>query len=270
MTEEIIGRRKALKYFGFLAGTAAGREFLAAWLPSATAAPASGGVAGMHELHHASPPARDTPNSYLPQFFKPEEFETVELLTEMIIPTDDKPGAREAKVANYIDFVVFSAAEYEPSLQKEWANGLAWLDGGSKEKFGRPFREIQPAEREQLLMEASLPERDPKAHHEGFEFYRRVKSMTVEGFYTSRVGLMDVLEYKGRTFLTEFLGCPHPEHQAVLFPPAQRDAGILTWPTGRNPDLMSQPPSLHSTPRPLIPRPQARFLTLPNAAPYPA
>ena len=45
------------------------------------------------------------------------------------------------------------------------------------------------------------------------EFYRLVKEMTVEGFYSSRVGLMDVLEYKGLTFLPEFPGCTHPEHQ---------------------------------------------------------
>jgi hypothetical protein len=35
----------------------------------------------------------------------------------------------------------------------------------------------------------------------------------VEGFYTSRVGLVDVLGYKGLAFLSEFPGCTHPEHQ---------------------------------------------------------
>jgi hypothetical protein len=31
--------------------------------------------------------------------------------------------------------------------------------------------------------------------------------MTVEGFYTSRVGLIDVLGYKGLAILSEFPGC---------------------------------------------------------------
>jgi len=39
--------------------------------------------------------------------------------------------------------------------------------------------------------------------------------MTVRAFYTSRVGLIDVLEYKGNTYLTEFPGCAHPEHHKV-------------------------------------------------------
>jgi hypothetical protein len=65
-----------------------------------------------------------------------------------------------------------------------------------------------------LLTEMSLPEHDSNARHEGFAFYQRVKEMTVEGFYTSKIGLVDVLGYRGRTFLTEFPGCTHPEHQS--------------------------------------------------------
>ncbi len=213
MPEQIIARRTALKYLGLLTSTAAGREFLAGWLPSASASSNPSNVVPMPGMRHAPPPAEPA-KPYLPQFFKPHEFETVEILTEMIIPTDDKPGAKEAQVANYIDFVVFSAAEFQPQLQKEWISGLAWLDQASKEKYRGPFREISVEDRVQLLTEMSLPERDRNAHHPGYEFYRLVKEMTVEGFYTSRVGLIDVLEYQGLAFLSEFPGCTHPEHQA--------------------------------------------------------
>ncbi len=211
MAEELIARRTALKYLGLLTGSAAGREFLAAWLPSAKAAPSSVGAPVMPGMHHPPPP--EPAPAYVPQFFKPEEFQTVQLLTETIIPTDEKPGAKEAQVANYIDFVVFAAAEHRPELQKEWTSGLVRLDQLSQKRYRRPFREISPADRERLLTEMSLPEHDPKASHPGFSFYRLVKDMTVEGFYTSRVGLIDVLEYQGRAFLSEFPGCTHPEHQ---------------------------------------------------------
>ena len=43
----------------------------------------------------------------------------------------------------------------------------------------------------------SLPEGEPGPSHPGFGFYSLVKDTTVEGFYTSRVGLIDVLGYKG-------------------------------------------------------------------------
>src|SRR6266581_1869429 len=126
MAEQPIARRKALKYFGLLTATVAGREFLASWLPSASSlagASRSGDLVAMPGMHHGPPPPQPA-EPYAPQFFKPDEFETVEILTEMIIPTDDKPGAKEAQVASYIDFVVFSAAELEPSLQREWSQGL--------------------------------------------------------------------------------------------------------------------------------------------------
>ncbi len=211
MNYETIGRRKALKYFGMLAASAAGQEFLASWLPAAEAP----GAAHAAHLHH---PAAQTPDPSLaassPQFFSAPEYRTVEILTELIIPTDDQPGAKGAQVARYIDFVVFSAAEFEPQLQKEWIAGLALLERLSSEKYGHAFRDLTAAQQEALLTEMSAPEHDPKTSHEGFAFYRQVKEMTVEGFYTSKIGLVDVLGYMGRTYLSEFPGCTHPEHQS--------------------------------------------------------
>jgi gluconate 2-dehydrogenase gamma chain len=213
MSDEVIGRRKTLKYLGLLTASAAGREFLTSWLPAAMAAPTQQG-SGNHRHQSAEPSAPAATGPYVPQFFKPEEYETVQILTEMIIPTDDQPGAREAQVARYLDFLVYSAAEFQPSLQDQWTQGLRQLDQVSTAKAGQPFRKLIPPEREKVLTEISLPEHDPQAHHPGFEFYRLVKEMTVEGFYTSRVGLIDVLGYQGLAYLNEFPGCTHPEHQS--------------------------------------------------------
>lgn len=215
MSEQVVGRRNALKYLGLLTGSAAGRAFLAAWLPSASNAFAATDSMGMASIHamHGNPPSAKPLGPYTPQFFKPQEFETVEILTDLIIPADDKPGAKQALVAQYIDFVVASAAEREPKLQKDWTEGLTLLNKLSGEEFGKPFREIKATDREQLLTEMSAPEANSKTTHPGFSFYRLVKEMTVEGFYTSRIGLIDVLEYKGLAYLSEFPGCTHPEHQ---------------------------------------------------------
>jgi hypothetical protein len=38
--------------------------------------------------------------------------------------------------------------------------------------------------------------------------------MTVEGFYTSKIGLIDVLDFQGLNYMADFSGCTHPEHQA--------------------------------------------------------
>lgn len=213
MDGKLIGRREALKYFGFLSASAAGTEFLANWLPGSREALAASAPGGMVAITGISQPAAASGEPYVPQFFKPEEFRAIEMLTEMIIPTDEKPGAKEARVADYIDFVVYSAAEFEPSLQKDWIDGLALVNELSSKKYGKPFAGISSSQREELLTEMSGPEHDAKLTHPGFAFYRLLKAMTLEAFFTSKVGLMDFLEYKGLAFLTEFPGCTHPEHQ---------------------------------------------------------
>ncbi|MEY2413313.1 MAG: hypothetical protein QOD84_1919 [Acidobacteriaceae bacterium] len=212
MDQAQISRRKALKYLGLLAASAAGREFLSAWLPMQSVqgdghrAPVT--ISGMHhEIQEPEPVAK-----YSAQFFNPDEFRIVEILTAMIIPTDDAPGAKEAQVANYIDFVVFSAAEFEPLLQKKWIDGLAFLERESQKQFSKSFREVDEANRIKLLTDMSAPERDPKAQHEGFAFFSVLKDITVEGFYTSKIGLIDVLDYQGMNYMPDFPGCTHPEH----------------------------------------------------------
>ena len=214
MNKGEISRRGALKYFGLLAASATGREFLASWLPIPVAsADGQKDLATIRGMNHSSAEAEAT-TKYVPQFFKPEQFATVKLLAEMILPTDDDPGAKEAKVGDYIDFVVFSAREFEPSMQREWIEGLAFLDRESQKQFGKPFRSSSESDRVKLLTEMSLPEIDSTAHHEGYSFFRLVKDMTVEGFYTSKVGLIDVLNYQGMNYMAEFPGCTHPEHQS--------------------------------------------------------
>jgi hypothetical protein len=213
MDKRGVSRRGALKYMGLLAASAAGRQFLANWLPAlAVHADGRNGLVTMQGMRHSTADV-EAFAPYLPQFFKPDEFKTVELLTELIIPTDEQPGAKEAQVGNYIDFVVFSSREFAPSLQREWIDGLGLLERESQKQFGKAFRTASEAERVALLTEMSSPDRDPKARHEGYGFFRLVKEMTVEGFYTSKIGLIDVLDFQGMNYQSEFPGCTHPEHQ---------------------------------------------------------
>ena len=164
-------------------------------------------------MHHQEVEAEPAA-AYAPQFFNPEEFQTVEILAAMIIPTDEAPGAKEARVADYVDFVVFSAAEFRPSLQKEWVDGLTYLERESQRQFGKSFRDATETDRLKLLTEMSAPERDATLHHEGFTFFTTLKEMAVEGFYTSKIGLIDVLDFQGLNYMADFPGCTHPEHQA--------------------------------------------------------
>jgi gluconate 2-dehydrogenase subunit 3-like protein len=165
---------------------AGGQEFFAGWLRAA------------HAHNSSAPPEPERWTNYTPKFFSPAEFSMLQSFTEILIPTDDTPGAREAHVAHYIDFVVSAAAEYAPEIQKEWKAAVVWL---ADKNFGAMTSGERTAFVGQLA--ESLPA------------YRLIKQMTVFAFYTSRAGLVDDLGYQGIAYLTEFPACDHPEHRRV-------------------------------------------------------
>lgn len=163
-------------------------------------------AADEHTEHSSAPPESERWQNYKPQFFTPPEFEMLRQYTEILIPTDDHPGAREAHVAEYIDFVVHAAAAHAPEMQTEWKQAMTWL-------ANHDFDKRTPAEQLALVEKMAAPEQDKSAPRDGYTAYRTIKSMTVFAFYTSRPGLIDNLNYKGLAYLTEFPACTHAEHQ---------------------------------------------------------
>ena len=47
----------------------------------------------------------------------------------------------------------------------------------------------------------------------GTEFFQAIKVMTINGYYTSEIGLRQELGDDGQLFMLQFPGCTHPEHQ---------------------------------------------------------
>jgi gluconate 2-dehydrogenase gamma chain len=187
------------------AAVVGGREFFSEWMRGAQLVSHSSHA---HNTTSHAPPEPDRWTSYKPKFFSGEDFRTLDAFTAILIPTDETPGAREAHVTAFIDFVVNAAAEYAPEMQSEWRNAMDWLRA-------RHFAELPAGEQLSLVQRMSEPEHEASNKEEGFTVYRLIKEMTVHAFYTSRVGLVDVLEYKGLAYLTEFPGCNHPEHHTL-------------------------------------------------------
>jgi hypothetical protein len=190
-------RRNANWLIARAAATAGAVSFLAPWLAA-------------QQIHRHSPAPADPHDweAYRPKFFLVEEYAWLETFTAILIPTDETPGALEAHVASFIDFVVNAAAEFAPEVQTEWRAAMQWL---RLVDFGQLSNQQQLA----LITAAAEPELDHTAQHPGFATYKLIKEMTVRAFYTSRVGLVDVLEYQGIAYLTEFPACTHPEHRSV-------------------------------------------------------
>ena len=183
-------RRDSVWLVARIAATAAGQNFLGPWLAAA------------HEHTSSAPPEPDHWRDYDPQFFSPEEFAALDQFTTILIPTDETPGAKEAHVAPFLDFIVFSAAEYAPEMQGLWRKASRWLTDQ-----GFTHKSVQ----EKTTLMHDMSDRT----HAGYPHFALIKDMVVYAFYTSRVGMIDNLEYKGLAYLTHFPGCSHEEHRNV-------------------------------------------------------
>jgi len=147
--------------------------------------------------------ARRAP-AYKPSFFTANEYATVMLLAEIILPKDERSaGAGEAGVPEFMDFMMLD----QPARQVPMWGGLAWLDQECNSRFNKTFVAATDAQRTEMLDEISgLEPRAPKQSH-GMAFFRSFRDLVSTGFWTSRIGIAD-LQFSGNVFVPEWNGCP--------------------------------------------------------------
>jgi Gluconate 2-dehydrogenase subunit 3 len=223
MTTRAVSRRSALRRIGAGAGALTLLPFLS-----------DEGLAAFVKIQAAgAPPA--------PRILSASQYATVEALVEAIIPADERsPGAKEARVADYLDLLLSEAA---PAPRKQWLDGLAALDAQASTRFGAPLVRLDATQMEALLTDVSRyetvkakPEEESRAvtrneqptekpvYVEGLfgdlsrldrarprppleAFFADTKRATIHGYYTSEIGIHKELRYKGNQILAEFVGC---------------------------------------------------------------
>jgi len=201
-----VTRRDALKLAAVAAATPLLPSGIAQAVEAAAASPARAAAAG--------------------RFFSAPEMALLDELVELIIPADSHSGgARAAGVAGYIDGRL---AEYDPAIpmlkadRERWKAGLATVDALARETSGKAFLETSPAERTALLeriakplAQDEVPTEEPEERRQpavekpettGQRFFVELKSWTARGYYTSKVGIHDEMEYKGNRAIVEFSG----------------------------------------------------------------
>lgn len=151
------------------------------------------------------------PAQYTPQFFSSAEYPLVERLTELIIPSDATPGAKEAGVAEFVDFMVAS----DPETQYPFRLGLAWLNAHSERQYGGKFLDLDSQQQNSLLEALAYKSKFRPGEEDGREFFKLMREYTVTGYYTSEIGYKE-LDNPALKFYSESPECPHkgdPEHQ---------------------------------------------------------
>ena len=146
-----------------------------------------------------------TPAAYQLQFFSPEQDELLDRLTDMIIPSEDhSPGAAAARVSSFIDLMVFHSGRV---VQRAWTDGLQAVENEANKRFDKPFLDCSSSQQDQIMAAMAANEGQPIAELE--LFFRRLKQMTIDGYYTSQIGIHQDLRYKGNTPQSKFIGCTH-------------------------------------------------------------
>jgi Gluconate 2-dehydrogenase subunit 3 len=148
---------------------------------------------------HAKPAGTQTG-----RFFNPSQHRLVEELSETILPADSHSGgAKAAKVADYIEQVVNESTDDTKKVL--WREGLRLVDLMCQHYSGKPF--VDASSEEKIATLTVLSDNEQMTDLPEVQFFRELKRLTILGYYTSKIGIHDELEYKGNRILQEYVGC---------------------------------------------------------------
>lgn len=152
-------------------------------------------TAQTHSHHQAQANGTPAVTASGPKFFSPDEIRKLAAWTDLIIPRTDTPGAADAGVPMLMDFY----ATRNASRGKQWKEMLGWLETQASEAAARA------ALLDRISKETGTP---------GARYFQLLKDTTIDFYYSTREGLQQELGWNANTFLAEFKGCTHPEHQS--------------------------------------------------------
>ncbi len=142
---------------------------------------------------------------YQPKVLNSHEWKTIRLLSDLIIPADDRSGsATQAAVPEFIDDWLGLRMG---TLLAQIRGGLTWLDLECNRLFGHDFVDCTGAQQKQILDRIAYPGKAAPEDAHAVAFFNHLRDLVVTGFFSSEVGVKD-LPYLGNTMVAEWKGCP--------------------------------------------------------------
>jgi hypothetical protein len=198
-----MNRREALKFLGTVLSLSVLADLSADEI-----------LAFAQEVHARLP--EQSAGSYVFKTLDPNQNKAVTIITDLIIPETDTPGAVAARVNEFIDLMLTEMFKGED--RERFLAGLAELDRQSQIFFGKGFIEcdkqqqidlLKSQEEEAIAAEEGQTEemswgrpRAPREH-----FFHAIKWLTLLGYYTSEVGMLDELGWQ--MIPGSYTGCDH-------------------------------------------------------------
>ena len=142
-----------------------------------------------------------------PVFLDTHQSDTLVSLAEQIVP-----GSTSAGVNRFVDRLLSVDTQ---DNQKRFLNALGALEGGSIDRFGRPWKALTPAQQVELLTAVSTAapgEKDASGtkHPTMRDHFDHLKGWISGAYFSSEVGMRE-LGWTGNVFYASFPGCPHPD-----------------------------------------------------------
>lgn len=175
----------------------------------ALAAMTAESIAAQHNHGQTSEQENASKKLYQRQSFDDHQWKTVCVLCDLILPADDRSGsATDAGVPEFLDDWIAFRTEQDGNedLQAEIFGGLMWLDREANEKFQKDFADASADQKKQILDRIAYPKKAAKEDHAWVVFFDEFRSLTVGGFFSSKMGVKD-LPYLGNTAVPEWKGC---------------------------------------------------------------
>lgn len=126
----------------------------------------------------------------------PDDIAFLDEVAETIIPATTTPGAKDAKVGEFMARIVKDC--YSDADQKVFLEGMGKLDAASKSKNGKTFMNSDPTQRHDLLVDLDKEQKDymsKKKDGDPSHYFRMMKELTLWGFFTSEPGATKALRY---------------------------------------------------------------------------
>lgn len=128
--------------------------------------------------------------------FSKDDIILLDEIAETIIPTTNTPGAKAAKVGDFMKVMVTDC--YNENDQKIFAEGVQKLNEASEKKFSKTFMEADAAQRKELLTEIDKEAKaygSTKKDNDPQHYFRMLKELTLLGYFTSEIGATQALRY---------------------------------------------------------------------------
>jgi len=128
--------------------------------------------------------------------FSNDDIAFFDQIAETILPKTDTPGAKDAKVGEFMARIVKDC--YTDKDQKIFLDGMQALNDASQKKNGKSFMDSTPEQQHDLLVDLDKEQKafmDKKGKDDPSHYVRMMKELTLWGYFTSEPGATKALRY---------------------------------------------------------------------------